>query len=397
MTACTEQYNAGEFETESNLMPEARTDAPLTPTALIASYDDYCDKVELAWTPTPRTTGYDVYKDGVLIAQNLTDTSYVDTEALTVDTEYKVYSKNVNGTSETELISVGRMAATPPTPVNFTATDGVYEAKVDLSWEEANFAQYYKIYKNGELLADNVEGTTFSDNENAPEVATEYSVVAVSVCGESPAAIETGYCDPLVAFRVPFDENFEGFTPGVLATVDDFMGYRPRFQFVDAPNANGTVEIKSDNTKYLDLDVYNDKASIQLILPQVELLVGESYTISFDLKAPVGVNPNLHMGTDVSGDGMMGKYIDNYFLPTLENTKNGNAFGVVCGGSGEWKSYSFDFPATGVETKDPDPDPVALGWTLRTIEEGEQNPIIQIQMWKKNGTYAIDNIKIELK
>ena len=199
-----------------------------------------------------------------------------------------------------------------------------------------------------------------------------------------------------MAFRIPFDENFEGFTTGLLTTVESFQGFAPRFQFQYAPDPNGTVTISDDNTKYIDLDVFNNKASIQLILPPVSLLVGESYTISFDLKAPVGVTPSIHMGVDLTGDGFMGKYVDNYFLPTKENTKNGNAFGVVLGGSGEWKSYSYKFPATGVETQDPDPDPEALGWVLGTIQEGEQNPIIQFQMWNKNGAYAIDNIKIEL-
>ncbi len=395
LAGCLEFDMLGEFEADETYMPDARTDGPESPATFFASYDDYCDKIVLSWVPTVRSSSYDLYKDGTLLAGELADTSYVDMEAIAVDTEYWVVAKNENGESQDSTFAIGRMADIPPTPGNFIATDGEYEAKVDLSWDVTDYATHYRVVRDGVVLGDTVVGTTFSDDVDAPEVETEYSLIAVSVCGESGAVTNTGYADPMVAFRVALDENFEGFTAGILTSVDDFGGFKPRFQFVDAPNQNGTVEIKTDNSKYMDLDVFNDKASIQFYFPEITLIPGESYRLTFDMKAPQNVA--LHMGTDETGDGFMGKFIDNYFLPTLENTKNGNAFGVVLGGTGEWKSFSYDFPQTGTATQDPDPDPAALGWTMGTIQEGdEEHPLIAFQMWSKNGTYAVDNIKIEL-
>ncbi|MBK3516166.1 fibronectin type III domain-containing protein [Carboxylicivirga marina] len=391
---CEEEYTIGDFETDATLAPEARTDGPVAPSAIVASYDAFCDKVEINWMPTVRTTAYDVYKNGEILAAGLTDTFYVDTDAMTVDTEYMVYSLNANGGSETSVMTVGRMAATPPTPTNFIATDGAYEAKVDLTWDAVDFAQHYIVKRDGVVLSDAVIGTSFSDSDNAPTEATEYSLIAVSVCGVSIEVTTTGYCDPLIAFRFPFQENFEGFTLGALTSADQYGGFNPRFQFTDGPNANGSATIKDDNTKYIDLKTAAGKQSIQFVFPEVELLVGESYRISFDVKAPQTIS--LHMGVDKTGDGFMGKYVDDYLLPTKENTKNGNAYGVNIEGTGSWKTVSYEFPQTGAETQDNDPDAGTMGWTLGTIQEGQQRPIIQLQMWSKDGTYAIDNIKIEL-
>ncbi len=392
--ACNELEQMGIFDLDETYLPEARTDGPIAPSGMIASYDDYCDMVLIAWEPTIRSTSYDLYRQGILIAEDLIDTSFVDLDAITADTEYWLYAKNEKGASIDSSSAIGRMGDIPPDPVSFSATDGEYEAKVDLTWEAVDFAKYYKVMRGSTVLNDSVVGLSYSDNVDAPTEETEYSLIAVSVCGESSAVTNTGYSDPLLAFKIALDENFEGFTLGPLTSVESFGGFVPRFQFVNAPNNNGTVEIKGDNSKYFDLDVFNDKASIQLYFPEVTLLVGESYRITFDVKAPQNIS--LHMGIDQTGDGFMGKYIDDYFLPTVENSKNGNAFGVVLGGTGEWKSYSYDFPQTGTESQDPDPDPAALGWTLGTIQEGQEHPLIAFQMWSKNGTYAVDNIKIEL-
>lgn len=393
--ACDEQYNMGEFGADISLIPEARTDGPIDPSALVASFDDYCDKVVLSWMPTVRTTAYDVYRNGELLAQDLTDTTYVDTEALTTETEYTIYSKNANGNSEGSKSVIGRMGDIPSAPSNFSATEGEYEAKVDLTWDATDFAKYYIVKRGNTVLSDSVVGTSFSDNVDAPEEPTEYSIIAVSVCGESALSTAIGYADPLLKFSIVLDENFEGFTLGALTTVESYNGFKPSFQFAPAPNPNGDIEIKGDNTKYIHFKVKNGKASIQLKLPDVTLLVGQSYTLSFDIKGPQPVN--LHMGLDAeNGNGAMGQWADTYFLPTTKNSKNANAMGIKLAEISEWKTYTFDFPASGTATDNPYPSTESSGWTLGPIQEGQENPIIQLQIWKKNGSFALDNIKIEL-
>lgn len=392
--SCDEKYRNGEFDVDESLMPKNRTDRPNFPSVVTASYDEYCDKIVISWMPAIRASAYDLYKNEQIIAQGLTDTFYIDTDADTIDTEYAVYSKNPNGDSEIATTDVGRMAVIPNTPSHFEASDGEFESRVDLSWEAVNFAHSYVLKRGDVILSDTITGNTFSDNSEAPTEPTNYTLIAVSACGESNATTTTGYCDPLVAFSKPLEVNFEGFVVGTLKTADTFEGFIPRFNFGNAPNAHGVVEIKGDNTKYLNVQLLGDKSSIQLLLPEMELLVGQSYTLSFDIKSASTVS--LHMGTDQTGNNFMGQFTDNYFLPVEKSVDNDNALGVLLEGTDEWKSYSFDFPQTGTATSDLDADPEALGWSLGTIQDGEQFPIIQINMWAKNGSYAIDNVKVEM-
>lgn len=390
VTAC-EEFKLGEFSVDDTMIPEATTDVPGAPSVLVASYDEFCDKVEVKWTPTVRTTTYDLYKNDVLVGQGLTDTIYVDTDANLDDTEYKVVSKNSNGESESSASAIGRMADTPETPTNFNASDGEYESKVELSWDEAKYAKYYKIYRGTELLADDVTGTVFADAE-APQTSTEYSIIAVSVCGESAAATEFGHCDPLVAFNVPIDISFESYSTGELSDVGDF---NILFAYNPAPNPNGVIEIIQGDSKYMLLRNVNNKQQISLSLPEVTLLVGESYTLTFDYMTNyVG---NLFIGFDGSGNGALGQDADNYLIPDATNPKNANSFGVKIGGGAvdEWKPYSYNFPATGTAANQVDPS--TADWVIGPIQEGEESPTISFNMyrWKANASFAIDNIKLE--
>ena len=107
IAACTEFGLLGEFEVDETYIPDARTDGPESPSTFFASYDDYCDKVVLSWIPTVRTTSYDLYKSGALLAGDLTDTSYVDMDAISIDTEYWVVAKNEKGESQDSAFAMG--------------------------------------------------------------------------------------------------------------------------------------------------------------------------------------------------------------------------------------------------------------------------------------------------
>ncbi|MBR8536149.1 hypothetical protein KDU71_11320 [Carboxylicivirga sediminis] len=409
---CEEQYTIGDFETDATLTPGPRTDGPIAPAAIVASYDDFCDKVEINWMPTVRTTAYDVYKNGEVLAAGLTDTFYVDTEAMTVDTEYTVYSVNANGDSETSAMTVGRMAATPAAPTNFEATDGAYESKVDLSWDAVDFAQHYIVKRGDVVLSDAVIGTTFSDSDNAPTEAAEYTLIAVSVCGESTEVTTTGYCDPLIAFRFPINENFDGYDVGFnLSSMDLFqhmiqydpLGGPGTFTVTDETSVSGA---KSAKVIYNDVNANTSAAgSIQLIFSNFSLLEGERYRISYKLKCTIPTSMHIAVDGDGSGNPSKGDGVDNYLLPTAVNTKNGNLYGIQMDAKPEWTEVSYEFPATGdLVQNDLDPDATALAWTPTTIQAGQETPLISITYWVgknkapnlQNPPIYLDDLKIEL-
>ncbi|MBS2211295.1 hypothetical protein KEM09_07780 [Carboxylicivirga mesophila] len=403
---CEEQYTIGDFETDVTLTPGPRTDGPIAPAAIVASYDDFCDKVEINWMPTVRTTAYDVYKDGEVLAAGLTDTFYVDTEAMTVDTEYTVYSVNANGDSETSAMTVGRMAATPAAPTNFQATDGAYESKVDLSWDAVDFAQHYIVKRGDVVLSDAVIGTTFSDSDNAPTEATDYSLIAVSVCGESTPVTTTGYCDPLIAFRFPVNENFDGYATGTSLSAMVLFYQEIQYSNPGPGYLNVSEDVSVSGAKCAKLaydnpaNNLNQAGAVTFGITNFNLLVGERYRISYKIKCPL--QTRLHIAVDQDGDGMLkNPDKDGYLTPCF--IKNGKApQGIFVGGSDDWKTVSYEFPATGVGNEDVDPD--TSGWTPTTIQEGQENPIIAIKYWVAKGgapngenpPIYIDDLKIEL-
>ncbi|WP_430811959.1 MULTISPECIES: hypothetical protein [unclassified Carboxylicivirga] len=409
---CDEQYNIGTFDVDSNLMPGPRTDGPMAPAAVVASYDAYCDKVEVNWLPTVRTTAYDLYKNGEVLAAGLTDTFYVDTDALSVDTEYTVYSKNANGDSETASAAVGRMAMVPPTPVNFAATDGEYEAKVDLSWDPVDFAQYYILKRGDVVLSDAVVGTVYSDNVDAPTEPTEYTLIAVGVCGESPAVTTTGYCDPLIAFLYPINENFDGYDLGFNLSSLDIFQHIIQYDATGGPGAFTATDATSVSGEKSGVVAYNNPGnnvsqagSIQLIFKNFTLLEGQRYRISYKLKCDIPTSMHIAVDGDGSGNPSKGDGVDNYLLPTAVNTKNGNLFGIQMAAKPEWTEVSYEFPATGdLAQNNLDPDPVALGWTPTTIQAGQETPLISITYWVgkgkapnlENPPIYIDDLMIEL-
>ncbi|WP_289053751.1 hypothetical protein [Carboxylicivirga marina] len=408
---CNDGYDAGEFEVDESLQPKARTDAPDAPSAVLASYDEYCDKVVVSWEATIRTSAYDLYKNGVVFAQGLTDTFYVDNDALLVDTEYSVYAKNHNGDSESAGMTVGRMAGVPPTPVNFNATSGAYDSKVELSWDPVDYALYYVVKRDGVVLNDRVVGTTFLDNVNAPTTETEYSMYAVGNCGESAPVVTTGYADPLIAFRFPVNETFDGYSVGYdLSSTDMFQ----HFFHWDMTGGPGSFKV-SDDTSVSGAKcakaVYNDvtgnasaEGNIEIICKNFDLLEGQRYRISYRLKCTVKTQMFLAVDKDGSGNINKADGEESYLLPTWINPK-GNGLGIQMAAKPEWTEVSYEFPATGVNTKaNFDPDPVVEGWVPATIQAGQTNPLIQIKYYLPtgagpNGEYPpiyIDDLMIEL-
>ncbi len=404
IASCYDYESMGEFDVDEALVPEARTDAPQKPSAFVASYDDYCDQVLLTWKPVVRAVGYDLYKDGMLLAADLTDTSYADLDAVAFDTEYMIVSKNVNGISEDTASAIGRMADVPPTPSNFVASDGEYESKVELSWDPTDYAKYYEVWRGDEVLSDSVVGTIFSDFVDAPQVSTEYSLIAHSNCGQSAAATAFGKADSMQKYNIIIDESFDGLAADFDLTTDPM--FFARFDY-DALGGPGTFTVsttdavsgtKCASAAYNNPSV-NSAKSIQILLQDINLLVGQRYRISYKIKTTAATS--LHIAVDVNENGIPDKNdgIDAYLMPTAVNTNNGNLFGLKIGPAADWKTVSYEFPMTGDGVDDNDVDPVTAGWTPTTIQAGQEHPVIMIAQWVGKPVVCppilIDDLKIE--
>ena len=122
-------------------------------------------QIKLTWTTSSNATNYDIYRNGSLYASNVTGTQFLNT-FITIGTvyTYSVKAKNATGTT---LNSNGTLSATaincPPGAFTVTATptcSGTTSA-INLTWTTSANATSYDIYRNGNLYAPDVTGTTF--------------------------------------------------------------------------------------------------------------------------------------------------------------------------------------------------------------------------------------------
>jgi len=155
--------------------------APTTPTGLAATAGNA--QVLLSWTPVLGATGYDIYRDGVIIASTASS-SYTDIAVLNGSTYlYAVRATNAGGASAASTtVSARPMPPLPATPTGVTATPG--SSQVALTWTAVTGADSYKVYRNGVLIAQPTTNS-FLDTGLVNGTSYTYTISAVNIAGSS--------------------------------------------------------------------------------------------------------------------------------------------------------------------------------------------------------------------
>ncbi|CAM3685467.1 hypothetical protein FSS13T_14170 [Flavobacterium saliperosum S13] len=122
-------------------------------------------RINLTWTASVNATSYDIYRNGNLYASDVAGTQFLNTY-ITPGTNYtySMVAKNNIGTTSNSNGTVSATALVCP-PGSFTLTasptcSGTASA-INLSWTAAANATSYDIYRNGNLYASDITGTTF--------------------------------------------------------------------------------------------------------------------------------------------------------------------------------------------------------------------------------------------
>ena len=143
--------------------------------------------IALSWNTVGVATSYNVYSNGQLLA-NVEGTTYT-VEGLTADTEYCYTVAAVNG----ELVSdasteacAKTTAPAPSAPTGLVATADV--TTIALSWNAAETAVSYNVYKGTDVIATAVTETTYNVQDLTPETEYCFTVTAVNAGGESAAS-----------------------------------------------------------------------------------------------------------------------------------------------------------------------------------------------------------------
>ena len=122
-------------------------------------------RVNLSWTASANATSYDVYRNGSLYASDVTGTQFLNT-FVTVGTAY-TYSMVAKNNIGTLANSNGTLSATAImcAPGTFSASatpicNGTTSA-INVTWTASTNATSYDIYRNGNLYASDITGTSF--------------------------------------------------------------------------------------------------------------------------------------------------------------------------------------------------------------------------------------------
>jgi len=201
-TAC-ETFSYGEVEDYNVTFTSgstADTQAPTAPTNL-ASSNVTTSSCSLSWTASTDNvgvTGYDVYRNGTLLAST-TSTSYSVT-GLSASTTYSFYVKakdaagNVSSASSTLSVTTSTASDTQaPTAPTGLAASGVTSSSLTLSWTAStdNVAVTgYDVYRNGTLLASTTS-TSYSVTGLTASTTYTFYVKAKDAAGNVSSASST--------------------------------------------------------------------------------------------------------------------------------------------------------------------------------------------------------------
>lgn len=122
-------------------------------------------RVNLSWTASANATSYDVYRNGSLYASDVTGTQFLNT-FVTVGTAYtySMVAKNNIGTlanSNGTLSATAIMCAPGTFSASATPTCNGTTSAINVTWTASTNATSYDIYRNGNLYASDITGTSF--------------------------------------------------------------------------------------------------------------------------------------------------------------------------------------------------------------------------------------------
>jgi hypothetical protein len=141
--------------------------------------------VELSWTGS--APAYRIFRDQLLLA-TAERAPYIDTTT-EYEKKYEYEIVGINGAAESErpvAVTVTPVDVFPPDPpTGLTALTGV--ASIELSWDRSTAADWaeYRVFRDGQLVANSVSGPSYSDKTVVSGRAYKYAVSAVDRKGNA--------------------------------------------------------------------------------------------------------------------------------------------------------------------------------------------------------------------
>lgn len=192
---------------------------------------------------------------------------------LSDDTDGEINITNIGNAGTTISFNIG-LNVLPPR--NITAASK-YDS-IEINWDppsetEGVTVSHYLVYRNGELLQDQLEQTTYNDGSVIEEMSYKYSVSAYytgDVEGESPF-IATGELYYKAPKQAPYSTEFAEYNDWSQANINS----TPRWSLSSSANAGGSPPEMMAEYEYVN------PANAKLISPPVSTTGIDTLNISF--------------------------------------------------------------------------------------------------------------------
>jgi fibronectin type 3 domain-containing protein len=242
-----------------------KPDAPVGISAAAASPDS----IVVSWEVVPGATGYKLYRstsaDGDYVpitAEEVTGTVYTD-NGLSPDTDYFYKVSAVNGIGESGLSNYAKGSTRrPAAPVGVNVTGGPVAASLAVSWDGADGAASYKVYRSSAedgvyTQAGASETTTYTDTGLVMGTVYYYRVSAVNAAGEGEKSASAHAAAPSIPVPADLTASVESASSIKLSwnAVAGATGYKLYFaltlegDYSLAAEVTGTSYIHTGRTK----------------------------------------------------------------------------------------------------------------------------------------------------
>lgn len=219
----------GEYAELTIYVPDPQSEIPEAPTGFVVTvvgHDAY-----LSWEESLLTQRVRIYRGMTLIAE-VEGNEYVDKDLLPGRYSYHLVAVGKTGkeSSRTQIVTV--VVEKDPEPPK---SPKIYFSKVDppvISWNIVIGAQSYRIYRDGELLAE-VQGTSYIDG-SVEGNAADYYVIAIAGGLESAASNILHWQEGMEMTIPTMDQAVETATEGVVEMIGTLLA---KFSGVLAPAA----------------------------------------------------------------------------------------------------------------------------------------------------------------
>ncbi|HET6370721.1 MAG TPA: fibronectin type III domain-containing protein, partial [Nitrospiria bacterium] len=351
-SAITYTYTVAALDSQNNLSPQSSPlpvttpdNIPPTPPSFLIATPISTSQVRITWGPATDNvgvTGYDVYRDGVLLTASPlppSATTYTDSGLTScVKYDYIVVARDAAGNTSpgpgdpSAPIRSATVDVSPPsTPTNLQVTGTVGPNRIDLSWtgstDNCTALLKYRIYRNGVLIGETTSGgTSYTDSGVYPSTTYNYAVSAVDDANnESPRSGLITQTTSVAgqASKVHFYTTSQSVVAGsssqlVIIHVEDIGG--------NLLNYTGTVDITS-NSSTLFFDTSDTGSFGSAELPTLPILAGVA---TFYFKDTVAHQPVItaavsSLTQDTQQETITGGAINHFMVSASPTSLNAGA------------------------------------------------------------------------